>query len=457
MAKQRTVFVCGGCGYESPKWAGKCPECGAWNSFAEEIVEKTAAKRSAARGGGIEPTALSDVSTTVGRRLSTGLSELDRVLGGGMVPGSVILLGGDPGIGKSTLLLQALSACAGAQGRVPVLYVSGEESAAQIRLRGERLDALSPDVLLFCETSLEAILEQVRRTKPALLAVDSIQTLASEALTSIPGSVSQVREAAGRLTRLAKEEGVTVWLVGHLTKEGSLAGPKILEHLVDTVAYFEGDRGTPYRILRAVKNRFGSTNEIGVFEMKAGGLFPVENPSALFLTERPEKAPGSVVTGAIEGTRPLLAEIQALVAGTRLGTPRRTSIGVDSLRTQLLAAVLEKRGGVTLSDQDIFVNAAGGLTISEPAADLAIVAAMASSVFSKAVDPLAVIFGEVGLAGEVRAVSQAEARIGEGFRMGFKRFWIPKGSLERLDKSQVPREAQLEGIEHVGQLLDRLV
>ncbi len=465
MAKARTIYACQNCGCQSPKWMGKCPDCGTWNSLVEESAAPPSKAGGSPGGASAHAALLSEVSGQEGERLSTGFGELDRVLGGGLVGGSVVLLGGDPGIGKSTLLLQALCNLSKekrggeAEGTAGggVLYVSGEESAAQIRMRASRLGLEAAKILLLCETSLEAIQEQIKRSRPKILAVDSIQTVHCEGLESVPGSVSQVREAAGRLTRLAKQQGLTVWLVGHLTKEGSLAGPKILEHMVDTVAYFEGDRGTPYRILRAVKNRFGSTNEIGVFEMKAGGLTEITNPSALFLTERPLKVSGSVVTSAIEGTRPLLAEIQALVADTRLGNPRRVAIGVDSQRTQLLAAVLEKRGGIQIADQDVFVNAAGGVTIGEPAADLAIITAIASSAMNRPVDPLALTFGEVGLAGEVRAVSQAEARIGEGVRLGFRRFWIPEGSRQRLDKKLLPKEAEVEGIAHVDQMLDRLV
>ena len=461
MAKTRTVFACAECGHQSPKWLGRCPECGAWNSFAEEVVGPATKSRTPLTGELSVPTPLGQLDQNEGKRLTTGLSELDRVLGGGLVPGSVVLLGGDPGIGKSTLLLQALCNLAGTlateKQQSPVLYVSGEESGAQIRMRAERLGIAGAAVNLMCETSLEAVLDQVRKMRPRILAIDSIQTIATESLTSVPGSVSQVREAAGRLTKVAKQEGVTIWLVGHLTKEGALAGPKVLEHLVDTVAYFEGDRGTPYRILRTVKNRFGSTNEIGVFEMKGSGLDEIDNPSALFLDERPERVAGSVVTCALEGTRPLLAEVQALVADSRLGNPRRTSLGVDNQRTQLLAAVLEKRGGIHLADQDVFVNAAGGVSLTEPAADLAILTAMASSAMGRPVDPKAITFGEVGLAGEVRAVSQAGARIIEGVRMGFTRFWIPQGNLSRMDRASLPKDAEVEGIRNIEQLLDRLV
>lgn len=458
MAKTKTVFFCSECGHEGAKWMGRCPDCGAWNTFTEE---KAPVSRGNVRSAGPmarrgEPTPLNEVLSTQGARLASGLGELDRVLGGGLVPGSVILLGGDPGIGKSTLLLQALATVARRNAGGRILYISGEESAAQIRLRAERLGADDPNVLLLCETSLENVLDQIRRLKPSIVAIDSIQTIYSEELTSVPGSVSQVREAAGELTRVAKRDGVTVWLVGHMTKEGSLAGPKILEHMVDTVAYFEGDRGTPYRILRAVKNRFGSTNEIGVFEMRAGGLDEIANPSALFLNERPDRASGSAVTSAIEGTRPVLAEIQALVADTRLGTPRRTAIGVNPQRAQLLSAVLEKRGGLTLADQDVYVNAAGGLTLTEPAVDLAILAAMASSAMNRPIDPSVIVFGEVGLAGEVRAVGQAESRIAEGARMGFQQFYIPDSSRTRLDRKLVPKDAEVIGIRHVEDLLDRL-
>lgn len=434
--RQKTVFSCSQCGAQSPKWLGKCPDCGAWNSMAEERQSspKAAQGRGMLSAAKNSPMPISQVPPQTEVRRSCGISELDRVLGGGLVPGSLVLIGGDPGIGKSTLLLQAMQHLAG-QG--PVLYVSGEESAAQTRLRGERLGVDAPNLLVLAENSLEEIIAQVEQHKPQSLVVDSIQTVWTQALESAPGSVSQVRESAGRLMMLAKGSNLPVFLVGHVTKDGSLAGPRVLEHMVDTVLYFEGDRGHPYRILRAVKNRFGSTNEIGVFEMKAGGLAEVANPSELFLAERPLDAPGSVVTASLEGSRTLLVEIQALVSPSAYGTPRRTTIGVDSNRLALLVAVLEKKAGLHLAGQDIFLNVAGGARLSEPAADLAILLAVASSHLDRPVDPQTVVFGEVGLAGEVRAVTQPEPRLAEAEKLGFKNCLLPAAHLKRLTPSAI--------------------
>lgn len=383
-------------------------------------------------------------------RLGCGIGELDRVLGGGIVPGSLVLIGGDPGIGKSTLLLQAMHHLA-AEG--PVLYVSGEESAAQTRLRGERLEVSSRQLLVLAENSLEEIVAQVQKLKPRVVVVDSIQTVWTHALESAPGSVSQVRESAGRLMLLAKGSGIPIFIVGHVTKDGAIAGPRVLEHMVDTVLYFEGDRGHPYRILRAVKNRFGSTNEIGVFEMKSGGLAEVANPSELFLSERPLDAPGSVVTASLEGSRTLLVEIQALVTPSVYGTPRRTTIGVDSNRLALLVAVLEKKAGLHLGGQDIFLNVAGGARLNEPAADLAMMLAVASSHLDRPVPPHALVFGEVGLAGEVRAVTQPEPRIGEAAKLGFSQCVLPSGNLRRLSAGVI----QLQGVATVQEALRLLL
>jgi DNA repair protein RadA/Sms len=365
-------------------------------------------------------------------RLSCGIGELNRVLGGGLVPGSLVLIGGDPGIGKSTLLLQAMHHLA-ASG--PVLYISGEESASQTRLRGERLGVGGKQLLVLAENTLEEIIAHVEKIRPQAVVVDSIQTVWTQALESAPGSVSQVRESAGRLMVLAKGSGIPIFIVGHVTKDGAIAGPRVLEHMVDTVLYFEGDRGHPYRILRAVKNRFGSTNEIGVFEMKSGGLAEVSNPSELFLSERPLTAAGSVVTATLEGSRTLLVEIQALVTPSSFGTPRRTTIGADSNRLALLVAVLEKKVGLHLSGQDIFLNVAGGARLNEPAADLAIMLAVASSHLDRPIPHQTVILGEVGLTGEVRAITQPEQRIAEAEKLGFSSCLIPSGNLKRLPKS----------------------
>lgn len=429
--KQKTIFTCQECGNQSPKWLGKCPDCGSWNSMSEEAVIKSGT-RERASGARNRPVAICDVPAQTEARVSCGIAEFDRVLGGGIVPGSLVLIGGDPGIGKSTLLLQAMDKLAAAAGQV--LYVSGEESASQTRLRGERLGAAHKKLMVLAENSLEAIIEHATAMKPMVMVVDSIQTVWTSALESAPGSVSQVRECAGRLMLLAKNSGITVFMVGHVTKDGSLAGPRVLEHIVDTVLYFEGDGSHPFRILRAVKNRFGSTNEIGVFEMKQEGLCEVPNPSELFLSERPLGAAGSVVTASLEGSRPLLVELQALVTQTSYGTPCRTTIGVDRNRLALLVAVLEKKVGLHLSGVDIFLNAAGGVRMNEPASDLAIIMAVASSHLDRVIPAQTIIFGEVGLAGEVRAIAQPEQRIAEAEKLGFKTCILPAGNLKRLKK-----------------------
>jgi DNA repair protein RadA/Sms len=444
--KQKTIFTCQKCGSQSPKWLGKCPDCAAWNSMVEEAVIKTS--HTARLTGSALPIPICDVPPQTETRRPTGIGELDRVLGGGIVPGSLVLIGGDPGIGKSTLLLQAMHKLATVAGKV--LYVSGEESASQTRLRGERLGASSKNLLILAENSLEAILIQAATVKPAAMVVDSIQTVWTSTLESAPGSVSQVRESAGKLMLLAKGSDIPIFIVGHVTKDGSIAGPRVLEHMVDTVLYFEGDGSHPFRILRAVKNRFGSTNEIGVFEMKQEGLCEVVNPSELFLSERPIGVSGSVVTTSLEGSRPLLVELQALVTATSYGVPCRTTIGVDRNRLALLVAVLEKKVGLHLGGQDIFLNAAGGARLNEPAADLAMIMAVASSHLDKAIPPDTVIFGEVGLAGEVRSVTQPELRIAEAEKLGFKRCIIPAGSMKRLKK----RGIKLDGVATVQEALD---
>ncbi|HEX8947728.1 MAG TPA: DNA repair protein RadA [Dissulfurispiraceae bacterium] len=430
MSKVKTVFQCQSCGYVSPKWLGKCPDCGAWSSFAEETQAPKSLKSSGGRANMSEAQPLSRVTGGKEKRYTIGIRELDRVLGGGLVSGAIILIGGDPGIGKSTLILQALSKIAGTSGTV--LYVSGEESPEQIKLRAERLSINSDDILLLPETLVENVIAGAQDMKPSALVVDSIQTVFTEDLTSAPGSVGQIRESAAKLMHFAKKSQTPVFLIGHVTKEGAIAGPRVLEHIVDTVLYFEGDKGHPYRILRTVKNRFGSTNEIGVFEMTDNGLTEIDNPSELFLSERPLDVSGSAVIATMEGTRPLLVEVQALVSPTTFGMPRRTSMGVDFNRVNLLIAVLEKKAGIHLGGMDVFTNIVGGLKIIEPASDLGIIAAIVSSFRESPVDRTTCLFGEVGLSGEVRAVAQGEARLKEASKIGFKRAIVPKGNAERM-------------------------
>jgi DNA repair protein RadA/Sms len=430
MPKARTTFACQTCGFQSPRWLGRCPDCQGWNTLVEERVDTAAdAKGYASPGAPSTAQPLTEVRAAETPRQQSGIGELDRVLGGGVVPGSVVLIGGDPGIGKSTLVLQALAALARTG---TMLYVSGEESPQQIKMRADRLGITEDRLLILAETSLERIVEQIQTLDPGVVAIDSIQTVFTEQLSSAPGSIGQVRESAARLVVHSKAANRATFLVGHVTKDGSFAGPRVLEHMVDTVLYFEGDRGHPFRILRAVKNRFGSTNEIGVFEMKESGLQPVANPSALFLAERPEEVPGSVVIASIEGTRPILVEVQALVSATSFGTPRRTTLGVDPNRVAVLIAVLEKKMGIHLLGQDVFVNVAGGVRIDEPAADLGVIAAVASSFLDKPVDPHTLLIGEVGLAGEVRAVGQAETRVREAMKLGFARCILPESSRRQL-------------------------
>ncbi|WP_041245639.1 DNA repair protein RadA [Geotalea uraniireducens] len=446
--KTKTVYACQKCGYQSAKWLGRCPDCNSWNTLEEELQLKTGLQ-SGVSSPDLPPLPISQVGGEAEMRLPTGISEFDRVLGGGLVAGSLVLIGGDPGIGKSTLLLQATDHFAKASGSV--LYVSGEESARQIKLRGARMGVNASDLFILAETSLEKILTHAQRMQPKALVVDSIQTVFTSALESAPGSVSQVRETAGRLMMLAKGSGIPVFLVGHVTKDGSIAGPRVLEHLVDTVLYFEGDSGHPFRILRAVKNRFGSTNEIGVFEMKEGGLFEVKNPSELFLSERPLGVSGSVVVATLEGSRPLLVELQALVTASSLGVPRRTTIGVDHNRLSLLVAVLEKKVGLTLSGQDIFLNVAGGVKLNEPAADLGMVTAVASSHLDKTVDQHTLLLGEVGLAGEVRGITQPELRVKEAAKLGFSRCILPAGNLKQVKAKGM----ELIGVRSVEETLEK--
>jgi DNA repair protein RadA/Sms len=430
MSKSKTSYVCQGCGYIAAKWMGKCPDCGEWNTLVEEILSEGVVAPSFRAAAGSTPVAYSEIETQMEARFSSGIAELDRVLGGGVVPGSLVLIGGDPGIGKSTLLLQAADHLQSPQRTV--LYVSGEESERQIRMRGERLGIHPEQLFLLTETCLERILEQVDRLAPQAIILDSVQTVFSEKLSSAPGSVSQVREAATHFLFLSKQRGISTFLIGHITKEGTLAGPKVLEHVVDTVLYFEGERYHNHRIIRTVKNRFGAANEIGVFEMTGEGLLPVENPSKLFLSERPMGAAGSTVFCCVEGSRPILVEIQALVSQTNYPSARRMAAGVDPNRVSLLIAMLEKRLGLPLLTTDVYVNVAGGLNVDEPAADLAIVAAIVSSYRNRPVDQGIVILGEVGLAGEVRGISQSHLRLREAGSLGFTRCLVPANSFPQV-------------------------
>jgi DNA repair protein RadA/Sms len=424
LKKVRSSFFCQNCGHQSPKWLGKCPSCNQWNPFVEEELRADDKADRFEQGLSEAPMPIDAIVSDEKERISTGMAEMDRVLGGGIVGGSAILVGGDPGIGKSTLLLQVLHRMA--RNNLKCLYVSGEESAKQIKLRGRRIGAASANLLIMVEISLDNIIQQIKNIKPAVVVIDSIQTVYSPVLSSSPGSVGQVREASEQLILLAKKTGIPVFLIGHVTKDGAIAGPKVLEHMVDTVLYFEGDSGHAYRIIRGIKNRFGPTHEIGVFEMRDNGLNEVSNPSAFFLAERPEGAPGSVVTPSIEGTRPILIEIQSLVHPTNFGLPRRTAIGVDHNRVSLLVAVMDKVCGLHLSNHDIYLNVAGGVKVDEPAIDLGVVSSMASSFLDRPVDAGTVVIGEVGLTGEVRGVSQMDTRIREAARMGFNRCILPK-------------------------------
>lgn len=441
MAKaKKSIYFCQNCGHEESKWLGQCPMCREWNTFVEEKVtvsKGTAAKNTVREA---EIVTLSSVSTDQEDRMQTEIEELDRVLGGGVVPGSLVLVGGDPGIGKSTLLLQVCKRLSD-QGR-KVLYISGEESLKQIKLRANRMGTFSDHLLLLCETNLETIRQVIEREHPAVAVIDSIQTMYSEEVTAAPGSVSQVREATNTLMQIAKGLNITIFIVGHVTKEGTVAGPRVLEHMVDTVLYFEGDRHASYRILRGVKNRFGSTNEIGVFEMRETGLEEVPNPSEYMLNGRPEDASGSVVACSMEGTRPILMEIQALVCRSNFGMPRRTAAGTDYNRVNLLMAVLEKRVGLPLSNYDAYINIAGGIRMNEPAIDLGIVMAIVSSYKNQSISPGTIVFGEVGLSGEVRAVSMPEQRVAEARKLGFKTCIMPQVSKDMLKK--------IEGIEVIG-------
>jgi DNA repair protein RadA/Sms len=451
--RAKTSFHCQACGHQAPRWLGRCPDCGAWNTLKEERVPVAPKGRQPQiQTAGSVATPICDIEVVGEARRKTGMGEFDRVLGGGVIPGSLVLIGGDPGIGKTTLLLQALPGLgvAGEQ----VLYVSGEESPRQIKMRGQRLGVENRNLLILAETSLEQILKSVQELHPAALVVDSIQTVYTEQLTSAPGSISQVQEVAGQLMWFAKRSSVPVFIIGHVTKEGAIAGPRLLEHIVDTVLYFEGDKGHSYRILRAVKNRFGSTNEIGVFEMKDSGLEEVANPSELFLAERPVQSTGSVVVSSLEGSRPILVELQALVSPTSYAMPKRMANGVELNRLSLLLAVMEKRLGLHLSGQDVYVNVVSGIQIDEPAIDLGLVSAVTSSLRESSIDHLTMVMGEVGLGGEVRAISQAELRIREAAKMGFRRCLLPERNLAKLERLD---GIELIGIREVGEALDAVL
>src|SRR2546429_7678023 len=451
--RDASVYRCQECGFSSPK-PGTCPDCRrAGNSWVQLVEERPVASRSSRRAGvaSARPRALKEISMEPDDRVRTGIGELDRVLGGGVVRGSLVLIGGDPGVGKSTLLLQAARALA--QAAPPVLYVTAEESAVQVKMRADRLGIATDGLLLWPENDLSVVEAHLDDVKPRALVIDSIQTVFLPDLESAAGSVAQVRECGARLMTLAKGRGIATFLVGHVTKEGALAGPRVLEHLVDTVLYFEGERHHSYRVLRAVKNRFGSTNEIGVFEMVEGGLVEVKNPSGFFLAERPREAPGSVVVSSLEGTRPVLLELQALVSQASIGTPRRTVLGADYNRVCLLLAVLEKRAGVPLGSQDVYVNVAGGGRVTEPAADLGIVVAAASSYMDRVVPPDVLVVGEVGLTGEVRAVAGLELRLREAAALGFRRAIVPRSNL--LEPAKV--ELDVRGVATVGDALTALL
>lgn len=437
MSKNKTVFVCNECGSETPRWSGKCTSCGAWNTLVEVIVNKKskASTNKHMSGQTSKPVLLNKIVSGNEIRFSSGIKELNRVLGGGIVPGEMALIGGDPGIGKSTLLLQM--AIKLTQNGIKVFYVTGEESVQQVKMRAERLAGENEDIYLMAETDVDLIIQNIHQINPQIVIIDSIQTLVTSEIGSAPGSVSQVRECAGRLLKIAKAKEIAVFLVGHVTKEGSIAGPRVLEHMVDCVLYFEGDNYNSFRILRAVKNRFGSTNEIGVFTMEGHGLEEVSNPSAHLLRERESSAIGSVVTATMEGTRPVLVEIQSLLTDTNYGTPRRMTNGVDYNRTAMLMAVLQKRAGLYLSQQDAYVNAIGGIRVNEPAADLAICLSIYSSLNNNEVSPSLLAVGEVGLTGEVRAISQLSLRVAEAEKMGFKSIIVPKQSLKNLKQKYV--------------------
>jgi len=447
MARVKSVFVCQHCGYESPKWMGRCPGCGEWNTMVEEVLSKTDRRLSHAGGEGNKPVAMDQIDLSKETRNSTGMQELDRVLGGGIVRGSLVLVGGDPGIGKSTLLLQLAGSVSSRQ---RVLYVSGEESVKQVKIRGERLGISSGNIFILGETDIDIILDQVKRMTPDMIIVDSIQTVYTPEISSAPGSVSQVREVTARLLQTAKAMAIPTFIIGHVTKQGAIAGPRVLEHMVDTVLYFEGERYHSYRVIRSVKNRFGSTNEIGVFEMKDKGLVEVPNPSEFMLEGRPAGVPGTVVVCSMEGTRPMLVELQALVSLSNLGMPRRMATGIDYNRLSMLMAVMEKRLGMQLQGQDAFVNVVGGLKIDEPAVDLGIVVAVASSFRNTPVDKTAVVIGEVGLTGEVRAVNSIDRRVAEAAKLGFGHCIIPRDNMRQVDAGKT----RITGVGNLAEAID---
>lgn len=448
MAKKKSIYFCQNCGHEENKWLGQCPACKEWNTFVEEKITTSKSAAAARLDSEMQVLGLSEVKLDDILRVQTGIQELDRVLGGGIVPGSMILVGGDPGIGKSTLLLQVCQHLAEVQN---VLYISGEESLAQIKLRANRMGEFSDRLKLLCETNLDIIRSVIEKKRPATVIIDSIQTMYNEEVGSAPGSVSQVRESTNVLMQLAKGLGISIFIVGHVTKEGTVAGPRVLEHMVDTVLYFEGDRHASYRILRGVKNRFGSTNEIGVFEMRGDGLWEVQNPSEYMLNGRPENASGSVVACSMEGTRPILIEIQALVCKSNFGMPRRTATGTDYNRVNLLMAVLEKRIGLHISDYDAYVNIAGGIRMNEPAIDLGLILAIVSSYKNRPIDEKTIVFGEVGLSGEVRAVNMPQQRVAEARKLGFETCILPKVSLKSIEDTS---GIKLVGVNSISEVLD---
>ncbi len=451
--KNVSVYFCQNCGHESTKWMGQCPGCREWNTFVEEIIDKKSVGKTKASSDkeASHPVSLSGIQYEQEERIATDFPELDRVLGGGIVPGSLVLVGGDPGIGKSTLLLQV---CQKLSGKMDVLYISGEESLQQIKMRAERIGEFSERLTLLCETNLDLITRVIEREQPRMVIIDSIQTMYSDDVSAAPGSVSQVREATGILMRIAKEKGTAIFIVGHVTKEGVVAGPRVLEHMVDTVLYFEGDRHAVYRILRGVKNRFGSTNEIGVFEMCEQGLREVTNPSEVMLSGRPQGASGSVVACTMEGTRPVLLEVQALVCKSNFGIPRRTAAGTDLNRVNLLMAVLEKRVGLAMSSSDAYVNIAGGIRMSEPAIDLGVVLALASSYRDRPVSEKTICFGEVGLSGEVRAVSMPKQRVSEAKKLGFEVCVLPAVCMETVRGTEGIR---LIGVSNVKEAIEKVL
>ena len=454
MSKQKSFFVCQECGYESSGWLGKCPACNQWNTFVEEAVESGSKNSRSPAPINVKPVRINDIDIEGEERYLTGMKEMDRVLGGGIVRGSLVLVGGDPGIGKSTLLLQI---CDKVNVRSKVLYISGEESIKQIKIRADRLNVKNPNLLMISETNFKVIQASCENEQPDLIIVDSIQTMFNDELSAAPGSVSQVREITAGLMRIAKSMNIAVIIVGHVTKEGAIAGPRVLEHMVDTVLYFEGERHLSYRVLRAVKNRFGSTNEIGIFEMRDIGLVEIDNPSSMMLSGRSESVPGSVVVSSLEGTRPMLIEIQALVCPTSFGMPRRMATGIDYNRITMLMAVLEKRVGMQLHSFDAYVNVVGGLKIDEPACDLGVVAAIASSFRNVPVDINTVVIGEVGLTGEVRAVNQVDKRVMEAMRIGFKNCIVPATNFKMIKQMKDLKDINIKYVENVHEALSILL